>query len=128
MDILKVIGVGLVTVVAIMIVKPIKPDIAVIIGLVGGILVISMVINYVVDIIVVFTNIAEKTGIQMPLMKTVLKIIGVGYLTEFSAGLCSDAGSSSMGDKITFAGKILILVMALPIVTSIIDILVSLLP
>ena len=128
MDIIKIVGIGLITVIASMLVKPIKPEVSIIIGLCGGILILIQTINYVVDIIDAFSSIIDKTGLDTGLLKTLLKIIGVGYLTEFSANLCNDAGSSSVADKILFAGKIIILVMALPIVTSIIEIIVEILP
>ncbi len=128
MDIIKIVGIGLITVIASMLVKPIKPEVSIIIGLCGGILILIQTINYVVDIIDAFSSIVDKTGLDTGLLKTLLKIIGVGYLTEFSANLCNDAGSSSVADKILFAGKIIILVMALPIVTSIIEIIVEILP
>lgn len=128
MDIIKIVGIGLITVIASMLVKPIKPEVSIIIGLCGGVLILIQTINYVVDIIDAFSSIIDKTGLDTGLLKTLLKIIGVGYLTEFSANLCNDAGSSSVADKILFAGKIIILVMALPIVTSIIEIIVEILP
>ncbi len=128
MDIIKIVGIGLITVIASMLVKPMKPEISIIIGLCGGILILSQTINYILDIVNAFTNIVEKTGLDFGLLKIVLKIIGVGYLTEFSASLCSDAGSSSIADKILFAGKIIILFIALPIVTKILEIIMELLP
>ncbi len=128
MDIIKIIGIGLITVIASMLVKPLKPEVSIIIGLCGGILILIQTVNYVVDIIDAFTNIVEKTGLNTGLLKTLLKIIGVGYLAEFAANICQDAGSSSVADKILFAGKIIILAMALPIVTSIIEIIVEILP
>ena len=111
-----------------MLVKQVKPEIAICIGLAGGIIMISMIVNYCVDIINVFTSIVDKTGLDGGIFKTVLKIVGIGYLTEFSASICNDSGNSSIGDKIMLAGKIIILVYSLPIVTSIIDILVGILP
>ncbi len=128
MDIIKIIGIGLITVVASMLVKPMKPEISIIIILCGGILILSQTINYIIDIVNAFTDVVNKTGLDLNLLKIVLKIIGVGYLTEFSAGLCNDSGNSSIADKIIFAGKIIILFIALPIVTKIIEIIMEILP
>ena len=128
MEIIKIIGIGLVTVFASMLLKPIKPEISLIIGLCGGVLILSLVINYVFEIVETFTNIVQKTGMNTGLLKIVLKIIGVGYLSEFGANVCNDAGSSSVADKILLAGKIIILVIALPIVTNIIEIILEILP
>ncbi len=128
MEIIKIIGIGLVTCMCVIIVKPMKPEIAIIIGVCGGILVLSQTINYIFEIISSFTSLVEKTGLNIGLFKIILKIIGIGYLTEFSANLCSDSGNASIGNKIIFAGKILILFIAMPIVTNVIDIIMELLP
>ena len=128
MEIIKIIGIGLVTCMCVIIVKPMKPEIAIIIGVCGGILVLSQTINYIFEIISSFTSLVEKTGLNIGLFKIILKIIGIGYLTEFSANLCTDSGNASIGNKIIFAGKILILFIAMPIVTNVIDIIMELLP
>lgn len=128
MEVVKIVGIGLVTCMCVIIVKPIKPEVAIIVGICGGILVLSQTINYIFDIVTTFTSIVEKTGLNTNLLKIVLKIVGIGYLCEFSANLCADTGNTSIGEKIIFAGKILILFISLPIVTNIIDIIMELLP
>ena len=126
--IFKIIAIGLINCLATMIVRPIRSDFAVIIGLVGGLIILFMVINYLATIFEVFKEIIGITGLNSNLYTLLLKIIGVGYLIEFTAGICSDTGNSSLGDKVLLGGKIIILVMALPIITNILQIIMELLP
>lgn len=126
--IFKIIAIGLITCLATMIVRPIRSDFAVIIGLVGGLIILFMVVNYLATIFEVFKEIIGITGLNSNLYTLLLKIIGVGYLIEFTAGICSDTGNSSLGDKVLLGGKIIILVMALPIITNILQIIMELLP
>lgn len=126
--IFKIIAIGLITCLATMIVRPIRSDFAVIIGLVGGLIILFMVINYLATIFEVFKEIIGITSLNSNLYTLLLKIIGVGYLIEFTAGICSDTGNSSLGDKVLLGGKIIILVMALPIITNILQIIMELLP
>ena len=79
-------------------------------------------------IFAVFKNLIDFTGIDSSLYSMLLKIIGIGYLIEFTAGICADTGNGSLGDKILLGGKIVIMVMALPVVVSILDIIVEILP
>ena len=58
---------------------------------------------------------------------SVLKIVGVGYITEFANSICVDSGNSSIGDKILIAGKIIILTLSLPILTNLLNIIIELL-
>ena len=127
MEIFKIIAIGIVTTIAVLVVKQSKPEIAVFVGLAGSLLIFIEIINMLSGIFTVFNTIITKTGVSSDLFSTLLKIIGVGYLTEFSASLCSDSGNSSIADKILLGGKIVILVLAMPIFISIINIVTGLL-
>lgn len=122
MDIVKVVAVGLVTVIATIIVKQVKPEIAVLITIVGSIIIIIMTINLLQNVFGNFMGIFNKTGVSSSVFVPVLKIIGIGYLCEFGANLCIDGGCNSIADKILFCGKIAILIIALPIINNVIDI------
>lgn len=126
--ILKIVAIGLITCVATLIVRPIRQDFSIIIAIVGGIIIICMIIDYLTDILSSFKNIINFTGLNSGLYTLLLKIIGVGYLIEFTASICSDTGNGSLGDKVLLGGKIVILVMALPIITNILEIIMGLLP
>ncbi len=128
MDIFRIIGVGLATAITALIVKQVKPEIALIVGAAGGVIMLLMLVDSVTSILSVFSSLTQKSGLSTGIFSAVLKIIGIGYITEFSANLCVDAGSSSIANKILLAGKILILVSAIPIITNLIDIIAGLLP
>ncbi len=129
MDIIfKIIAIGLITCLATIIIKPIRSDFSVIIAIVGGLIILFIVIDYLSSVFETFRNIIGITGLNSNLYTLLLKIIGVGYLIEFTAGICADTGNSSLGDKVLLGGKIIILVMALPIITNILQIIMELLP
>ena len=129
MDIIfKIIAIGLITCIATIIIKPIRSDFSIIIAIVGGLIIIFMIVNYLTDIFNSFKSIINLTGLNSDLYKILLKIIGIGYLIEFTVGICSDTGNSSLGDKVLLGGKIIIMVMALPIITTILQIIMELLP
>lgn len=126
--IFKIIAIGLITCLATMIIRPVRSDFAVIIAIVGGLIILFMVVNYLSSVFDALQDIIGLTGLNSGLYTLLLKIIGVGYLIEFTAGICSDTGNSSLGDKILLGGKIIILVMALPIITNILQIIMELMP
>lgn len=127
MEIFKIIAIGLITTIATLVVKQSKPEIAVFVGLAGSLLIFFEIISMLSNVFSVFNTIITKTGVSSDLFGVLLKIIGVGYLTEFSASLCADSGSTSIADKIMLGGKIVILVLAIPIFISIINIITGLL-
>lgn len=128
MDIFKILAIALLTCVATLVVKQVKPDFASIVAIAGGVLILLMLIDYLEQIVGVFQLIVEKTNLSPTILTTILKIIGVGYLTEFTSNICIDSGSSSLSSKVLLAGKVIILFMSIPILTNIIDLIVGILP
>ena len=126
-DLIKIVAIALVTALAHMLVKQAKPEIAVIIALVGSIIIISMTVNSLKSVISSFYSIFKTTGVDAALLTPLFKIIAIGYVAEFGANVCVDAGASSIADKILFAAKVIILMLALPIITKVIDMVVALL-
>ena len=118
MEIVKIILIGIVTCVASVLLKQFKPELAVLVSIAGGIVILIMIVNFLSSIVSNFTQIATKTSINMQLFSSVIKIVGIGYITEFGANICHDTGNSSIADKILLGGKVIILCFALPIINA----------
>lgn len=126
-ELLKILAVALVTVFANMLIKQTKPEIAILISIVGSIVIIIMAVDSLNSVISSFYSIFRTTGVESTLLTPLIKIIAIGYIAEFGANVCADAGASSVADKILFAAKLIILVISLPIITTVIDMVVILL-
>ena len=126
--ILKIIAIAIITSIASLIVKSVRNDFAIMIAITGGIVILVMVLSYLTGIFDTMKEIVNMSGISSSLYTLILKIVGIGYLIEFTAVLCSDTGNSGLCDKVLLGGKIIILIMALPIVTNIMQIIMELLP
>lgn len=127
-DFFKILGIGVITLVCYLIVKPLKPEIAIFVSLAGGGIMLLMCFGGINDIIVTITNFANKTGINSSLITLLLKLLGIGYLTEFACSLCTEAGNPSLSEKISLAGKICILLMGLPIISNLLNLIIGILP
>ncbi len=125
---LKIIGLSFLTTISFLILKPSKPDLAMIVGLAGSVCVFLYIIDLVEQVFGFFDYIMELTHLDSKLFTLLIKIIGVGYITEFSANLCLDSGNSSMASKILLAGKLVIFVMSIPIITTLLELIVGLMP
>lgn len=116
----KIIGVGLVTAIAALILKSSKPELAFAVTIAGGVIILIFALDMLGASLRIFTDIAEKSGIDQSLVKIILKIVAIGYLVEFSAGIVEDFGSKSIADKLVLAGKIIIFTVSIPIIQSLI--------
>lgn len=126
MELLKVLILGIILSVITVLLKQIKPEYSLICIIVGSIILIAYILSGITTIFDYFSKIVDKTGIDEALFSTLLKIIGVGYLIEFSAGVCVDSGNGSIADKIILAGKILIFTLSMPIITNLFNLVLEL--
>lgn len=128
MEIIQVVGLGLIATVLVLVVKEQKPMFAFLIAASTGVLIFLYLIGKIGGIIEVLEDLAEKSGVQMIYLKTILKIIGIAYIAEFGAQIVRDAGQEGIASKIEMAGKVLIMVLAIPIISIIIETVIKLLP
>ena len=126
MELLKVLILGIILSIITVLLKQIKPEYSLICIIVGSIILIAYILSGITTIFDYFSKIVDKTGIDEALFSTLLKIIGVGYLIEFSAGVCVDSGNGSIADKIILAGKILIFTLSMPIITNLFNLVLEL--
>ena len=128
MVILQVIGLGIVAVVIIAVLKAQKPEIAIQISIIAGILIFFAIAGKLSAVVELLKGYAGKLNIDTAYMGTLMKIIGIAYITEFGSAVCRDAGESSIASKIEMAGKVVIIALALPIMTSLIETIIKLMP
>ncbi len=128
MDITNIILFGITSVILISILKTTYPSGAILMSIAASLLLLLMVIPAIDEILTVFKTIGERTSLDVMHLSTVLRIIGVAYLTEFGADICRESGSPSIASKIELGGKLIILTLAIPIILSLLDLVVRILP
>ena len=121
MDIFKIAAIALVTAFCYLILRDAKSELAFIVALAGGIVVLLSVIDYFSDVFSVISSIAQRAGLATSVITLLFKVIAVGYITEFSASIIDDIGLSSLSDKVTLAGKLIIVALSLPVVVKLFD-------
>ena len=99
MNIIKIVAVGIVATIFIVLLKPSRPEIATVLAVGAGIIITLSVLDELFEIVYTFYDIADSTGIERGIFSSILKIIGIGYLTEFANGICVDYRAKSIGDK-----------------------------
>ena len=119
MEIFRIIGVAFVTAVAAIVLKCSKPELSFAVTVTGVVIILIFVADMLQNTVNIISSIAGMTGIENGLIKILLKIVGIGYLTEFSAGLLNDFGNNAVADKVTLAGKLTILILSLPVIESV---------
>jgi stage III sporulation protein AD len=111
-----------------LIVKEQKPNFAFLLIVFVGCTIFLFLVDQIYAIIHMIEQIAVNAKINMMYIETILKVIGIAYIAEFAAQITKDAGQGAIASKIELAGKILILAMAIPILTVMIETIIQMIP
>ncbi|MEM5767977.1 MAG: stage III sporulation protein AD, partial [Bacillota bacterium] len=127
MEIMQIIGLGIVVTILILVIRQQRPEFALLLSLGLSVMIFLLVAGKISLILDLFNDLANRANVNQLYLNTVLKIIGIAYISEFGAQICRDAGESAVAGKIELAGKILILVLAVPIIAVVLDTIAKLL-
>lgn len=120
MNIFNVVGFVIVSLLLIIILKEIKPEIALIVTILSSVMLLAYAIFKLESIISVLNDLVNKAGINANYLLLILKVTAIAYIIELTKNICIDAGSSSLATKIELVGKVAIITLTLPLFTTII--------
>lgn len=117
----KVIFIALIVLILGIIISNFNSEYKVYITVVFGMVVIFMLFSelkiYIEEIIVLF----NKYEIKTEYFSTILKIVGIAYISDFISLLCKDLNYESVGKKVEIAGKLVILIYSVDIIKIFLD-------
>ncbi len=118
MDIIKIVVIGLMGGLLAIFVKKYNSEIAFQVSLVTGLVILVFILDYLIFVVDFIKNLVNKYNLPFEYLSIVLKIIGIAYLSEFAVNLLKDVGENSIASKVETAGKIIIVVISLPLFNS----------
>ena len=127
-EVVKIIGIGIISLIVIIIIKQYRPEFAIYISIIAGTLILLISLQKMGEIVALIQNISEKAGINGKFLSILLKITGVAILTEFAVSVCKDSGESAIASKIEMGSKVIIISMSIPIISSLLELMINILP
>ena len=124
--VIKLCCVAAVTAVCALILKSQKPDFVPLCITAGGIILLIFAFDYFADGMEFLKTLTQTTGVEPSAVRLVLKVIGVGYIIELTAGSVKDMGFEGLADKLVLCGKFIIFAMALPLLRDMFEVIVAL--
>lgn len=128
MDIIKIIGIGFLSLVIILILKQYKPEFAVYASLIAGILLLFLIMDKMYGVIGLLQELASKANINSQFLTILLKITGIAFLTEFAVSICKDSGEVAIANKVDLGGKVIIITLSIPIISTLLETVIKILP
>ena len=128
MEIIKIIGIALIALIIIIMLKQYRPEYAIFISILTGILILFLVMDRLTGIINLIESIQDKFSINTQFIALLIKITGIAFLSEFAISVCRDSGEAAIASKIEIGSKIIIISMSVPIISSLLEIILKILP
>ena len=128
MEIIKIIGIALIALIIIIMLKQYRPEYAIFISILTGILILILVMDRLTGIINLIQSVEDKFSINTQFIALLIKITGIAFLSEFAVSICKDSGEAAIASKIEIGSKIIIISMSIPIISSLLEIILKILP
>ena len=117
-DAVKLIAIGIIAAILAITIKKTNPELAVQVSIAAGVVIFFTLLSYLSSAIEMIRYFASQYQEVYDRNTIVLKIIGIAYLCEFAIQVLRDAGEGAIASKVELGGKLIILVITLPLLTS----------
>lgn len=107
--------------------KQTSPQFALLLTLAVVVTILITIISFLPTVIDKITLLTSETGVNTNYTGTLLKSLGICFICQFSSDICKDAGQNALSSKVELAGKIMILILALPLIDEVLSTATSLL-
>ncbi len=126
MDLIAIAGVGLVAAAAAVLLKQYKPEYAMLVSLAAAALIFGWILVDLIPAFSVMRELMERAALSSEVVKILIKALGVCSLCELAGQVCREAGQLAIASKIDLAGKVTILLLALPLFRELLELSLSL--
>ncbi len=121
MEMGSLLAIAIIATVLTVLVRSHRPEIAIWLSVVTGLIIVGRILPLINFIVRTLADITSGTRAESVYFTTVLKVIGIAYLAGFGAEVCRDAGERATAGKLELAGKVIILMTALPVLIAVLE-------
>lgn len=119
----KTCGAVLLAVVLILTLGNRSKDLSMVLGMAVCCMAALIAMEYLRPVIDFISQLEEMGGLDHSLVRILLKVVGIGLVSEIAALVCTDSGSSSLGKAVKLLGAAVILWLSLPLYSMLVELL-----
>lgn len=119
---IKIVMIGLMAVLLALSLRQERTGFAMLVVLAASILILGLSATKMQGVLQVVGKLQEVFREDVVYVLILLKMLGITYIAEFGSGLCRDAGYGAVGGQIEFYGKLMLLVVSMPIIENLIEV------
>lgn len=121
---MEIIKIGLLGIIGVLLAgwfKGSRPEYALYIGAGAAVLIFAYAVRFFYSLIEKVLDLQQYMEGGEDYLGTLLKIVGITYICEFSAGICKDAGFAAMAGQIEVLGKLAVMFAGLPVLLAVLE-------
>ena len=126
MNILSIIGIGLVAAMLALVLRQARPEFAMLVSLAASVVILLLVCRDIVPVIDQIQAMLDASSMPREYVSVLFRALGICFLTQVACDTCKDAGEGAIASKVEMAGKVLVLVTSLPLFQQVLSIVYSL--
>ena len=127
-DVIKIVGIAFISLILIIIIKQYRPEFALYLSLIAGILILYLALDNLTNVIQLLKQICDQSGMNRQFLEILIKMTGIAFLAEFAISICKDSGESAIASKVELGSKAVIISMSIPIIYNLLEIILNILP
>ncbi|WP_312641880.1 SpoIIIAC/SpoIIIAD family protein [Hydrogenoanaerobacterium sp.] len=127
MDIITIVGVGIIGVSLAVLLKQYKPEYSLAVSLIVGVIIFALVAENLTPVLDQLNLLLDNTQMPREYIEILIKSLGICFITQIACDTCKDAGQSAIASKLEIAGKLSILLLSLPLFQALLSIITTLL-
>lgn len=121
MDILGICIIAVTGAILVLTLKQSVPHLALLLTLSVGVIILISVLSFLPIITDKITQLMSETGVNSKYISILIKALGICFICQFASDICKDAGQSALASKVELAGKVMILISALPLIEEVLN-------
>ena len=120
MNIFEICGIAVIGLTAVVILRGLRPEYAIVAGIITGLILLGASVLAFSSVLGYIQDITDNPGFSL-YSSVILKSLGIGILAQTTADICRDCGEAAIASKVEFAAKIVILLLAIPILKTLLE-------
>ena len=105
--------------------RPQRPELALCLSLLAGVLVVGMLLRQLSPLVTALRRMTALGGVGENHLGVVLRGAGICLVTQLAADTCRDAGDTALAGKAELTGRILLLLLTVPLYEEILTLIVG---
>ena len=121
MDILRIAALGTAGVLLGITVKGAKPEFALLVTVGAGLCILAGTVGKMQYLLGMLAQMKSYLPVDSSYLNTLLKMLGITYVGQFSAGICKDAGYQATASQIELFCKLSVMVLSIPVLMALLE-------